>query len=130
MGTETQTKGAQTVFRAVGLLKQIAEHHPAGIALGALAQTAELDRATAYRLASSLVESGLVERDPHKVYRLGLGAMQLGLAAMKGAPILERCRPFMQRLARRTEDTASWWCATATMAIACCPKKARFRSRR
>ncbi len=106
MGTETQTKGAQTVFRAVGLLKQIAEHHPAGIALGALAQTAELDRATAYRLASSLVESGLVERDPHKVYRLGLGAMQLGLAAMKGAPILERCRPFMQRLARRTEDTA------------------------
>lgn len=106
MGEETNVKGAQTVFRAVGLLKQIAEHHPSGILLNTLAQTAGLDRTTAYRLACSLVESGLVERDANKVYRLGLEAMQLGLAAMKGAPILDRCRPFMQRLARRTEDTA------------------------
>lgn len=106
MSEEQTTKGAQTVFRALGLLKQIAEHHPAGVLLNTLAQTAGLDRTTAYRMACSLVESGLVERDSSKVYRLGLEAMQLGLAAMKGAPILERCRPFMQRLARRTEDTA------------------------
>lgn len=106
MGDDSKLKGAQTVFRAVGLLKQIAGHHPDGVQLNTLAQTAGLDRTTAYRLACSLVESGLVERDAGKTYRLGIEAMQLGLAAMKGAPIVERCRPFMQRLARRTEDTA------------------------
>lgn len=97
-------KGTQTVTRAMGLLKLIAAHHPGGVALGVLAQAAGLDRATVYRLATSLVDSGMVERD-QRLYRLGLDAMQLGLAAMKGAPILDRCRPVMQRLARRTEDT-------------------------
>ncbi|MGO4763597.1 IclR family transcriptional regulator [Cupriavidus sp. 2KB_3] len=100
----TAPKGAQTVTRAMVLLKLIAAHHPAGVALGVLAQAAGLDRATAYRLAMSLADSGMVERE-QRLYRLGLDAMQLGLAAMKGAPILDRCRPVMQRLARRTEDT-------------------------
>lgn len=98
-------KGAQTVTRALGLLKRIASNHPHGIALGVLAEGAGLDRATAYRLVCSLVESGMVERDQKRLYRLGIDAMQLGLAAMKGAPIVERCRAAMQRLARRTEDT-------------------------
>lgn len=102
--TGSAPKGAQTVTRAMVLLKLIAAHHPTGVALGVLAQAAGLDRATAYRLATSLVESGMVERE-QRLYRLGLDAMQLGLAAMKGAPILDRCRPVMQRLARRTEDT-------------------------
>ncbi len=111
------------------LLKLIAAHHPTGVALGVLAQAAGLDRATAYRLATSLVESGMVERE-QRLYRLGLDAMQLGLAAMKGAPILDRCRPVMQRLARRTEDTISSWCAMATTATASIARRARFRSRR
>lgn len=42
-----------------------------------------LDRATAYRLVSSLVEFGLVTRDASRNYRLGIEAMQLGLAAMR-----------------------------------------------
>lgn len=102
---ETKTRGAQTVFRALALLRHVAQLHPQGVAIGALAEESELDRATAYRLVSSLVESGYVERDTRKVYRLGLQAMQLGLAAMNRAPLLEACRPVMQRLARRTEDT-------------------------
>ncbi|MEB0114530.1 IclR family transcriptional regulator [Variovorax sp. RTB1] len=102
---QTKTKGAQTVFRALTLLQHVARLHPQGVTIGALADEATLDRATAYRLVSSLVEAGFVERDARKVYRLGLQAMQLGLAAMNQAPLLEACRPVMQRLARRTEDT-------------------------
>lgn len=98
-------KGPQTVIRALTLLRYIAGIHPHGIAIGALAEMAELDRATAYRLVSSLVEFGLVTRDPSKNYRLGIEAMQLGLAAMRSAPIIDRVRPVMQRLARRTDDT-------------------------
>lgn len=98
-------KGPQTVIRALTLLRHIAAIHPHGIAIGALAELTELDRATAYRLVSSLVEFGLVTKDPSKNYRLGVEAMQLGLAAMRSAPIIDRVRPVMQRLARRTDDT-------------------------
>lgn len=98
-------KGSQTVARALTLLRYIATIHPRGILIGELADTVELDRVTAYRLVTSLVEFGLVARDSSKNYRLGIEAMQLGMAAMRLAPIIERVKPAMQRLARRTEDT-------------------------
>lgn len=101
----SDAKGAQTVHRAVGLLKRIALHHQPGISVNELAEASGLDRTTTYRLVTSLVQTGLAERDEDKNYRLGIEAMQLGLAAMGRAPILERCRPLMMRLARRTEDT-------------------------
>jgi len=102
---DNKTRGTQTVFRALGLLRHISSSHPQGIGIGELAALAQLDRSTAYRLASSLVEFGLVERDETRHYRLGVEAMQLGLAAMRSAPIVDRVRPVMKRLARRTEDT-------------------------
>ncbi|NYT84438.1 IclR family transcriptional regulator [Pollutimonas harenae] len=98
-------RGTQTVSRALGLLHLVSRAHPEGIGIGELATLAQLDRATAYRLVSSLVEFGLVERDDARMYRLGVEAMQLGLAAMRSAPIVDRIKPVMKRLARRTEDT-------------------------
>lgn len=98
-------KGTQAVDRALDLLRRVAAHHPSGITVTALAAEAGLDRATAHRLASSLARSGFVERDSRKRYRLGLQAMQLGLASMTRAPLVEACRPMMQRLARQTGDT-------------------------
>lgn len=100
-----QVKGAQAVSRALSLLRHISRAHPEGIAIAELALVAELDRATAYRLATTLCQYGLAERGDKRLYRLGVEAMQLGLAAMRSAPILERLRPVMRRLARRTEDT-------------------------
>lgn len=97
--------GAQAVFRAVELLKLIGLNHERGTTLAALVASTGLDRTTAYRLLTSLAQTGLVARDERKLYRLGLEAMQLGLATMSRVPILERCRPMMIRLARRTEDT-------------------------
>ncbi|RYF35626.1 MAG: IclR family transcriptional regulator [Comamonadaceae bacterium] len=87
------------------LLKLVGLSHERGATLSALVEATGLDRTTVYRLLSALVETGLVARDERKLYRLGLEAMQLGLATMSRVPILERCRPLMLRLARRTEDT-------------------------
>lgn len=98
-------KGTQAVARALDLLRRISAHHPAGITVTALAAEAGLDRATAHRLATSLATAGFVDRDPRKRYRLGLQAMQLGLSSMTRAPLVEACRPLMQRLARQTGDT-------------------------
>ncbi|MFT0544944.1 IclR family transcriptional regulator [Allopusillimonas ginsengisoli] len=98
-------RGTQTVARALGLLRLISLAHPQGIRMAELASLAQLDRATAYRLVSSLIQFGLVERDETRNYRLGVEAMQLGLASMRSAPIVDRIKPVMKRLARRTEDT-------------------------
>lgn len=105
VAVEDRVRGAQAVFRAVELLKLVGLNHERGIALPTVVATTGLERTTAYRLLSSLEETGLVARDQDKLYRLGLEAMQLGLATMSRVPILERCRPLMIRLARRTEDT-------------------------
>jgi DNA-binding IclR family transcriptional regulator len=98
-------QGAQAVLRSIQLLKLVGLNHERGSSLPALAASAGLSRATAYRLLHALEETGLISRDERKLYRLGLEAMQLGLAAMSRVPLLERCRPMMIRLARRTEDT-------------------------
>ncbi|GJG98642.1 IclR family transcriptional regulator [Cupriavidus pauculus] len=98
-------RGAQAVGRAIDLLKLVGLNHERGISLASLVAATGLDRATAYRLLGSLVQSGMVARDEGKLYRLGLESMQLGLATMSRIPIMERCRPTMIRIARRTEDT-------------------------
>ncbi|WP_395686188.1 IclR family transcriptional regulator [Caenimonas koreensis] len=100
-----RVQGAQAVFRAIELLKLVGLNHERGMTLASIVASTGIDRTTAYRLLTSLVQTGLVARNDRKLYRLGLEAMQLGLATMSRVPILERCRPMMIRLARRTEDT-------------------------
>lgn len=105
MTKNTKRSGSQAVFRALTLLKLVGKYHENGISLKSLVDITSLDRTTAYRLMNCLVETGLAERNDKKRYRLGLEAMQLGLKSMSRIPILDRCRPLMIRLARRTEDT-------------------------
>jgi DNA-binding IclR family transcriptional regulator len=100
-----RVRGAQAVFRAMDLLKLVGLNHEHGIALPSLVAATGLDRSTTHRLLSALASTGMVARDERRLYRLGLEAMQLGLATMSRVPIVERCRPMMIRLARRTEDT-------------------------
>jgi len=105
MNTLGKRTGSQSVYRAMYLLKLVGMHHEGGLTLKTLVAHTGLDRTTAYRLLGCLVETGLLERDGKKRYRLGVDAMQLGLKSMSRVPILERCKPLMIRLARRTEDT-------------------------
>lgn len=98
-------RGAQSIDRAMQLLQAIAARHAQGIALAELVEVAQLDRTTTYRIASSLVRAGLVGRDVTTgLYRLGIEAMALGLAAMQRAPLIERCLPVMKTLARRSGE--------------------------
>jgi DNA-binding IclR family transcriptional regulator len=98
--------GAQSVHRALALLRLVGAHHPEGVKPGDLIAATGLQRSTAHRLIACLVQEGFVERDPAtRCYRLGIEAMQFGLAWGGGAPLIERCRPAMQRLARESGDT-------------------------
>ena len=92
--------------RALNLLRLLAEHHEDGITLTEVLSASGLERSTAHRLLSSLVEERFAERDPDsKAYRLGIDAMQLGFAAMRRVPLVDSCRPLMQKLARISGDT-------------------------
>jgi len=69
-------------------------------------QLSGLERSTAHRLLSSLMEEQFVEREAgSRRYRLGMDAMQLGFAALRRVPMLDTLRPFAQRLARISGDT-------------------------
>ncbi|GAB2472425.1 IclR family transcriptional regulator [Comamonas humi] len=97
--------GTQSIDRALTLLSIAARHHAQGISLGELVEAAQLDRTTTYRIVSSLVRAGLLSREGLEGrYRLGLETVALGQLAMTRSPLVERCRPVMMALARRTGD--------------------------
>ena len=101
-----ETTGAQSLRRALQLLRVIAAHQEEGIRLTQVMAATGLERSTAHRLLSCLVEEQFAERDPSgKAYRRGVDAMQLGFAAMRRVPLVDSCRSLMQRLARMSGDT-------------------------
>ena len=97
--------GTQSIDRAVLLLQLIAAHHADGIALSQLIKATCLDRTTVYRIATSLVQAGLAEREAQSsLYRLGQETMALGATAMQRPPLVERYRPVMKALARHADE--------------------------
>lgn len=104
--SSSTTAGAQSLRRALNLLRLLAEHHEDGIRLPEVMQASGLERSTAHRLLSCLVEERFAERDATgRSYRLGVEAMQLGFASMRRVPLVDTCRPPMQKLARMSGDT-------------------------
>jgi len=106
MDTTSGIPGAQTLRRGLAILRLLAENQEQGLRVADIAALTGFERATAHRLLTSLVEENFAERDPDgKLYRLGMEAMRLGLASMKRAPLIDRFRPVMQRIARLSGDT-------------------------
>ncbi len=105
-GKSSKITGTQSASKTLGLLRLVGSHHPQGVRLRELIAQGGQDRSTTHRLLACLVEEGFVERAaPGKLYRLGMEAMQLGLVSAGMVPVVERCRPVMQRLARQSGDT-------------------------
>lgn len=100
------TAGAQSLRRALQLLRLLAQHQEDGLTLTDAIAVSGLERSTTHRLLSCLVEEQFAERDPEsKAYRLGIDAMQLGFASMRRVPLVDSCRALMQKLARMSGDT-------------------------
>ena len=100
------TAGAQSLRRALQLLRLLAQHQEGGLKLSEVITASGLERSTVHRLLSCLVEEQFAEREADgKAYRLGVEAMQLGFASMRRTPLVESCRALMQKLARLSGDT-------------------------
>ena len=98
--------GAQSVHRAIALLRLVSKYNEKGGAnLSKLARKAGLHVATAHRLLSVLTSEGLIAHDPFsKVYHLGIELFSLGSAAYQFS-IRDRYRNVIEEIARQTDDT-------------------------
>lgn len=100
------TTGAQSLRRALQLLRLLGKHQETGLTLMQTIEQSGLERSTVHRLLSCLVEEGFAEREEvNKAYRLGIEAVQLGTAGMRHMPLLDRYRGLLKKLARISGDT-------------------------
>ncbi len=98
---------AQTVARAVDLLRLIASSRSQHLRLIDVANMAGLEKSTAHRLLQRLVEERLLVRvAKQRGYRLGPLLYELGLCALPEKNLKETCHPELRRLADQTGDMA------------------------
>jgi DNA-binding IclR family transcriptional regulator len=98
--------GLQSVSRALHSLELIADAGELGVS--ELGRLLGVHKATASRLAATLAERGLIERDPDtERYRLGFGLIRLAGAAMAGLDLVRTARPVLEDLADRTRETVN-----------------------
>jgi DNA-binding IclR family transcriptional regulator len=98
--------GAQSVERAISLLRAVAEEGEGGAAAAALASRLALHRTTAHRLLKALAAEGLLERGEDGRFYLGAELVGLGLIASGRHGVLRHAADALGRLAAETGDTA------------------------
>jgi DNA-binding IclR family transcriptional regulator len=100
---------SQTLVKGITLLELVAErqnHH--GVSLAQLTRELGCNRATTYRLLSTLVVLGYAQQNPQNGFsRLGLQALQLGAAYSRDFNLQSATAPVLNELAEKTEFGSS-----------------------
>ena len=102
----TDPESLQSVTRAIRALEEIADAGDLGVT--DLGRRLGVHKATASRLAATLAQRGLLERDPvTDRYRLGFGLLRLAGAAMAGLDLVSSARGVLEDLAEQTHETVT-----------------------
>jgi DNA-binding IclR family transcriptional regulator len=98
--------GTQAIQRAALMVRLVASRSHSGIRLTDLVKYSRLERPTVHRILQGLIAEGLVRQDAgSRLYFLGPLVFELGLAAAPQFDLRDICRPTLQRIAEKTEDT-------------------------
>lgn len=98
--------GAQSVRRAMAVLRLVAAGQDQGVRLTDVAALAGLARPTARRLLKVLMDETAVEQDPAtRRYRIGNEITLLGLARPGGVSLRVVAEPYLASLAAEAGDT-------------------------
>jgi IclR family transcriptional regulator, KDG regulon repressor len=99
--------GLQAVERAADLLSAMAQASgPVGVR--ELSVRMGFSKSSVHRILVSLESRGFVEMDPVSCgYRLGVRAMEVGLAVVDQMELDVACRPFLEELLRHTNETVN-----------------------
>lgn len=103
--------GVGVIDKGVAVLRFVS-HGPC--TLGELQQGSGLPRATAHRLASALVEHGLLRRDAAGRYDLGADLAALGRIAAARFPLATLARPALDALRAATGETVQLYVPEGT----------------
>jgi IclR family acetate operon transcriptional repressor len=77
------------------------------LSLGEISEKTRMDKATCLRFLTSLEDIGVVRRDPRtRLYEMGPKAIFLSNGFLKTLRVEDRVRPYLERLATETEETA------------------------
>jgi len=91
----------QSVSRAVTLLRQFSLEQPT-YGVSELSRALELPKSIVFRLVRTLVAEGLLEEDKTtSLYRIGLGAFEIGSLYAEGTPLLKVAVPYLDELVDR-----------------------------
>lgn len=100
------TAGAQSIRRAVAILRILASGQDQGVRLADVVSGSGLNRPTAHRILKVLAEEGAVERDPEsRRYLIGREVSLLGLARGTRSPVRAAAEPYLSHLAEKIGDT-------------------------
>ncbi len=94
-----------SVTNALRLLKVFSDQE-SEIGISDLARRVSLAKSTVHRLASSLVEEGMLEQTEREgKYRLGLTLFELGSLVRRKMDVTTEARPYLKALSERTGET-------------------------
>ncbi|WP_451978079.1 IclR family transcriptional regulator [Azospirillum endophyticum] len=98
--------GAQSIRRALTILRIIAEGRDAGVSLSEVARVTEISRPTVHRIVRVLLEEGVVERKPRsRRYAIGEQVPLLALARSSRSPLLMAAQRPLDELSQALGDT-------------------------
>jgi len=101
-----QVAGAQSIRRAISILRLLAAGQEHGVRLTDLVEESGLNRPTVHRILRVLVEEGAVEQDGEsRRYMIGQEVSALGLARSARFPIRSIADPYLQHVCERAGDT-------------------------
>ena len=107
MIVQSKSTSAQTVQRAISLLRLIASSRVRDLRLIDLAKGSGLNKSTAHRLLQGLLEERLLARTQKgRGYRLGPLLYELGLAALPSVDIKGIAHPHLCKVVEKTGDMA------------------------
>ena len=88
----------RSIQRAIRILTTLAEH-PYPLGLLELSEYVNLSRASVHRILMTLVRVGWVEQNPRTTkYRLGMGAVGVGIVGMVTNPLIRDSQTYLTRL--------------------------------
>jgi IclR family acetate operon transcriptional repressor len=105
-GTTTDTASSSSVLRAFDVLSGIAESSDGRASLTQIAHHLGVSKSTAHRYLTTLEGLGVVERDVHESYRLGLRLVELAGAVLSEYDVRREAGAELESLAHNTKETA------------------------
>jgi DNA-binding IclR family transcriptional regulator len=101
-----QRQGAQSIRRALSVLRILASGRESGTPLAEVVQATGLTRPTVHRIVHVLIEEGIVEQHPKsKRYAIGGQVSELALARQSRSPLLVAAEPYLAELSAALGDT-------------------------